>query len=139
MLGGPFGAAIDNRIKYDEEDHVRRCMARKKPRVPRYEKETNRAKQEAERLKGEQARAEKARSRIQADLSRQAPNNSFAGGRLYYEDLEFTCQGCGRQEIWTARQQQWWYEVAKGHVFSTAVHCRACRRRRRGGRVAESD
>ena len=115
-------------------------MAKKHRRVPRYEKETDRAKQEAERLKSEQARAEKARSRIQADLTRQAPNNSYGGGPLYYEDLEFTCARCGRQAVWTARQQQWWYEVAKGHVFSTAVRCRTCRRaRQRGGRVAEGN
>src|SRR3954468_19954876 len=108
-------------------------MAKKKRRVPRYEKEIYRAKQEAERLKAEQARAETAKSRIQADLTRQAPNNSYGGGPLYYEDLGFTCHECGRQEIWTARQQQWWYEVAKGPIYSRAVRCRACRRKRRGG------
>ena len=113
-------------------------MAKKHGRIPRYEGETERAKQEAERLKAEQARAGKGRSRIQADLTRQAPNNSYGGGPLYYEDLEFTCTDCGRQETWTAWQQQWWYEVAKGHVLSKAVRCRACRRARRG-KAAEED
>ncbi len=104
-------------------------MAKKHRRVPRYEKEAEQARQEAERLKGEQAQGRKAR--IEADLSRQAPHNSYGGGPLYYEDLEFTCTDCGRQETWTARQQQWWYEVA------TAVRCRACRRARRGEADAE--
>ena len=107
-------------------------MAKKHRRVPRYEQDAERAKREAERLTGEQARAEKAKSRIQADLSRQAPNNSYGGGPLYYEDLEFTCRDCGRQETWTAQQQQWWYEVAQGPIYSTAVRCRACREVRRG-------
>jgi hypothetical protein len=108
-------------------------MAKKHRRIPRYEKETERANQEAERLKEERARAERAKSRIQADLTRQAPNNSYGGGPLYYEDLEFICTDCSRQEIWTASQQQWWYEVAKGHVLSKAIRCRACRRTRRAG------
>jgi Probable zinc-ribbon domain len=68
--------------------------------------------------------------RIKADLSKQAPNNSYAPP-LYYEDKEFTCADCGRVEIWTAEQQQWWYETAKGPIYSTAVRCRACRQARR--------
>ena len=106
-------------------------MAKKHRRVPRYERDAKRAKQDAEQLKTEQAQAEKTKTRIQADLSRQAPNNSYSGAKLYYEDREITCQDCGRKELWTARQQQWWYEVAKGSVYSTAVRCRACGRKRR--------
>jgi Probable zinc-ribbon domain len=113
-------------------------MAKKHRKVPRYEKESKHVKQEAEGLKTVQARAEQAKSRIQADLSRQAPHNSYGGVPLYYEDLEFTCTDCGRQETWTTRQQQWWYEVAQGAIYSTAVRCRACRRARRG-RALEDD
>ena len=54
-------------------------MANKHRRVPRYEKDAERAKKEAKRLKAEQARAEGARSRIQADLTRQAPPGRTAG------------------------------------------------------------
>jgi hypothetical protein len=49
--------------------------------------------------------------------------------RGFYLDLPFTCVDCGKDEIWTAAQQKWWYEVAKGDVFTTARRCRACRRR----------
>ncbi len=70
------------------------------------------------------------RRRIPADLSKQAPNNSY-GGRLYYEELEFTCVDCGAAEVWTAEQQKWWYEVAKGSIYSVAKRCRACRAARR--------
>jgi Probable zinc-ribbon domain len=49
--------------------------------------------------------------------------------RGYYEDVSFRCRGCGRDEIWTAAQQKWWYEVAKGYVYSAATLCRACRRK----------
>ncbi|HZS05619.1 MAG TPA: zinc-ribbon domain containing protein [Blastocatellia bacterium] len=51
--------------------------------------------------------------------------------RGYYVDIPFRCQGCGKEEIWTATRQKWWYEVAKGYVYSTAKLCRSCRRRER--------
>lgn len=67
---------------------------------------------------------------IIADLSKQAPNNSY-GPPAEYRDQPFTCVDCGKEEVWTARQQQWWYEVAKGTIYSHAVRCRACRRKHR--------
>jgi len=52
-----------------------------------------------------------------------------------YSDRSFRCRDCGKAEIWTAHQQKWWwYEVAKGYVYSTAVRCRACRRADRARR-----
>jgi hypothetical protein len=51
--------------------------------------------------------------------------------RGYYRDRPFTCKDCGKPEVWTATQQKWWYEVAKGDVFSGAARCRLCRRRGR--------
>jgi Probable zinc-ribbon domain len=66
-------------------------------------------------------------TRIPADTSQQAPNNSYSPP-LFYEDTPFTCVDCGKEEIWTATQQKWWYEVAKGEIYSRAVRCRECRR-----------
>lgn len=61
-----------------------------------------------------------------------APSNSYGTpdfvSRGYYVDQAFTCIGCHSEEVWTATQQKWWYEVAKGNVESRAVRCRACRR-----------
>jgi len=59
--------------------------------------------------------------------------------RGYYTDQPFLCRGCGIPQTWTAEQQKWWYEVAKGHVFSTATLCRACRRRRRDQQLQGGD
>lgn len=63
-----------------------------------------------------------------------APYNSYGAPdfveRGYYRDKPFVCGGCGKKEVWTAAQQKWWYEVAKGYVYSTARHCRACRKGR---------
>jgi len=47
---------------------------------------------------------------------------------LFYLDKEFVCKACGAREIWTAKQQKWWYEIAKGALETTAVRCSSCRR-----------
>src|SRR2546429_6590829 len=94
----------------------------KRRRIPRYQREAETGKP-----------PEPVRGRIAADLSQQAPNNSYSPP-LYYEGLEFTCVDCGKREVWTAEQQKWWYEVAKGPIYSTAKRCRACRQARREAR-----
>ena len=83
-------------------------MARRKPR---YQKE-------AEAPRG-----------IPADISQQAPHTSWGGVPLVYYDKPFECIDCGREEVWTAEQQKWWYETAKGYIFSTAIRCHECRQR----------
>ena len=72
-------------------------------------------------------------SEIKVNQMQLASDNSYGiptfVQRGYYVDQEFRCKECGRQEIWTAEQQQWWYEVAKGGVWTTAIRCRPCRRK----------
>ena len=48
-----------------------------------------------------------------------------------YLPKSFVCKECGKDEVWTATQQKWWYEVAKGGPMTTASRCRPCRRRER--------
>jgi hypothetical protein len=64
-----------------------------------------------------------------------APHGSYSEPEFVtrgsYSDRPFECVDCGKAEVWTAEQQKWWYEVAKGDVFTTARRCRACRRRER--------
>ena len=55
--------------------------------------------------------------------------------RGYYQDIPFRCQGCGKEETWTAAQQKWWYEVAKGYVYSSAKLCRPCRKKAQARRA----
>ena len=57
--------------------------------------------------------------------------------RGYYRDEVFRCIDCGVEGVWSAKQQKWWYEVAKGELFTKATRCRPCRRRERM-RVAEA-
>ena len=77
----------------------------------------------------------KAAGGLPVKLDTLAPNNSYGKPefveRGYYLDRPFTCAGCDSEEIWTAAQQKWWYEVAKGYVYSLAKLCRACRRKKR--------
>ncbi len=49
----------------------------------------------------------------------------------FYDDIPFTCKDCGKDEVWTATQQKWWYEVAGGLFETTAVRCRVCRQKER--------
>jgi len=48
-----------------------------------------------------------------------------------YRNQPFRCINCDKAEVWTATQQKWWYEVAKGDLATTAVRCRSCRQRER--------
>jgi hypothetical protein len=52
----------------------------------------------------------------------------------YYVDYAFVCRDCGRDQVWRAAQQKWWYEIAKGQVYSMAVRCRSCRAKDRQAR-----
>lgn len=69
------------------------------------------------------------RGAVPADRSQQVPNNSYSPPPSFYVDKEFVCVDCGREEIWSAQQQKWYYEVAKGSLYATAVRCRGCRRK----------
>ena len=74
-----------------------------------------------------------------ADKSKFARYNVMCGEVLdFYLDRAFTCRDCGAEEVWTAKQQKWWYEVAQGSVYSQAVRCHACREARSVLREAAS-
>lgn len=64
---------------------------------------------------------------VPADPAKLAHNNTYGLLPLFYIDTAFTCRDCGSQEVWTAKQQKWWYEEAQGHIDSRAVRCRPCR------------
>lgn len=67
------------------------------------------------------------RHAVKAEHTELIHNNTWSPFPLFYLDKEFTCVDCGSYEIWTAKQQKWWYETAKGHIDSIAVRCRRCR------------
>jgi len=73
------------------------------------------------------------KNELARDNSYDAPEFAMRG---YYLDQPFQCQSCGKEQTWTAFQQKWWYEVAKGGRWTTARLCRPCRRRERERREA---
>jgi hypothetical protein len=105
------------------------------------------AKREARAAKAAAERAAAARAALEREAARGravnrealAPHGSYDEPefvtRGFYADMPFDCVECGKAEIWTAAQQKWWYEVAKGNVFTTARRCRACRPRERDRRA----
>jgi hypothetical protein len=66
------------------------------------------------------------------------PYNSYGAPQFvyrgYYVNTLFRCKDCGKEEVWTATQQKWWYEIAKGYVYSTATRCGSCRRKEQARR-----
>jgi len=64
---------------------------------------------------------------VPADPAQLAHNNTYGRLPRFYLDRAIKCRSCGKEEVWPAERQKWWYEVAKGHIHSTAVYCRACR------------
>ena len=55
--------------------------------------------------------------------------------RGHYIDRPFNCKTCAVPQVWTETQQKWWYESAKGDVWTIAVLCRSCRRREQARRT----
>ncbi len=87
----------------------------------------------------EQRREQLARG-VSVNPANLKPTNSYGTpdfvSREYYIDKPFKCKDCGKDEIWTATQQKWWYEVAHGDVWTTATRCRACRRKEAARKAA---
>src|SRR5258708_5975050 len=104
------------------------------------------AKRAAKRTKEEQlrdaaARAAAIKGKVLVNVELLRPTGSYDRPgfvqRGYYEDEPYTCRDCGSKEIWRATQQKWWYEVAKGDVWTRAGRCLPCRRRLRAQQEAE--
>ena len=68
---------------------------------------------------------------VAADHAELAHNNTYGPLPFFYVDKPFTCQDCNAHEVWTAKNQKWWFEIAKGNIDSTAIHCLSCRIKRR--------
>ncbi len=64
---------------------------------------------------------------IMANPQALSHNNTYGPMPRFYVDQLMQCRQCGKEEVWRAEAQQWWYEVAKGNINTKAVLCRACR------------
>lgn len=68
---------------------------------------------------------------VAADHTELVHNNTYGPLPFFYVDKPFNCQDCRAHEVWTAKSQKWWYEIVKGNIDSTAIHCLSCRIKRR--------
>jgi len=105
------------------------------------EKEEIRAAQAARAARLQLVRKARPGGEAPVNEAKLRPNNSYSipafVERGTYVPIEFACKNCGKVETWTAEQQKWWYEIAKGDVFTTATMCRPCRRKERARRDEE--
>jgi Probable zinc-ribbon domain len=74
---------------------------------------------------------------IPAEQSKLLHDNTYGPRPRFYVDQTFACVECRTVEVWTAADQKWWYEEAKGKIASRANRCSACRRKRRLRRSQE--
>jgi hypothetical protein len=113
----------------------RKKTQKQKPVVKRETRRRKRLADEGRLVNG----VEIPRGAVLADPARQVPWGSYSPPPTYYVDKMFTCVDCGREEVWTGKQQKWYYEVAKGSLHATAIRCQACRRKRARRREAGGD
>ncbi len=109
-----------------EEIQIRRAGKKSAVRAEEARVQAERAaKERAAQLKGQ----------VLVNPANLRPTNSYDTpvfvARGFYIDMPFDCKSCGKPQVWTATQQKWWYESAKGDVWTTAVLCRPCRLRER--------
>ncbi len=72
-------------------------------------------------------------SAVPADQSQLAHVNTYGFLPGFYIDIPFVCRDCGKEEVWKAKSQKWYFEVHKAHVDSRPVRCYDCRKLRRDG------
>jgi len=70
-------------------------------------------------------------SALPADPAKLDHINTYCGLPEYYLDKPFRCRDCGREEIWKAADQKWYYEEQKAHMDATAIRCHDCRKARK--------
>ncbi len=69
-------------------------------------------------------------SALPADQSKLDHINTYGWLPEFYIDKPFRCRDCGKEEIWKAADQKWYYEETKAHMDATAVRCHDCRKAR---------
>jgi hypothetical protein len=77
-------------------------------------------------------------SALPADHAKLSHINTYGTLPEFYIDRPFTCRQCGKEEIWKAADQKWYYEEAKGHIDAFAVECHDCRKAKRAGRQGKA-
>jgi len=92
------------------------------------EKRRRKAEKDSKRVNVRSKFNYRPKNAVNANHSELQHNNTYGALPLFYVDRAFCCRDCGTDELWTAKNQKWWYEIAKGPIDSIAIHCSACRK-----------
>jgi hypothetical protein len=71
------------------------------------------------------------RGAVRASVHRQNLDLTYSAPKYFYVNESKTCVQCGRDFVFGAQEQKYWYETLKFYITASAVRCRDCRRRRR--------
>jgi len=66
---------------------------------------------------------------IPVDPDRINLGGSWGPPPKFFRDTEFVCRDCGAPQTWEAKDQVWYYETTGAPYYSTAIRCRACRKK----------
>jgi hypothetical protein len=56
--------------------------------------------------------------------------------KFFYQDIHYTCAGCGKPEAWTAQQQKRYFEAQKGNIYNRPKWCHKCHSMRTRNKAA---
>ncbi len=69
----------------------------------------------------------KRETRLVVDKNKWGANeNTYCLAPDYYHDLVYNCVDCGKQTVWTAERQKYFFEELGGNTNSKAVRCQIC-------------
>lgn len=66
---------------------------------------------------------------LAADPDKQEYGKGYAV-KFYYQDIRYTCAGCGKEGLWTAAQQKRYFEEQTGNIYNQPKWCYECHGRR---------
>ncbi len=71
---------------------------------------------------------------VRANLRRQVYPESITPPRYFYTDEEYECAACKQAFVFSANEQQYWYEDLQFELWVKPFRCVECRRQRRNKR-----
>ena len=69
---------------------------------------------------------------VRADITKQ---DFSVCPRHWYVDATFKCEDCGSEFLFSAKEQEFWYETRRFYVDSQPKRCAACRKKERARKL----
>ena len=74
------------------------------------------------------------RGAVRGNVRHQAYCSMCHVPKYFYVDETITCLQCGRDFVFSGKEQKYWYEALRFNFHSVAIRCPGCRRRRRSAK-----